>query len=404
MSIKLAQHPPRHRLLSDHSVYVKALYPDAYHLRQLDATDKRRTRQVWMDDFIRSEVSLPSVRETTWLFVRSLVREDYRALFHAVIGCAPAADVVVWEEFKRPTRGRGINPAHSRALIEAQPLYCLIPAVDPVERSGLLIRLALYQTILEHFSRQPDPECVVFFADMQPIEFLLAHYFRARGVPTATLQHGLYVDYSGYETVNCVNYLHQPSEVFLAWGEQTAELIRKYHPGRKVELCGKPLVFEASTPGDVAVSRHISVLLDQKIFQEQNERMLRIALEFGAARSLGVTARFHPSLDKARILCEFPGLSEQLHFADAELVIGHTSSLLYEALELGCRVMRYRSDIPAIPLPQDMEFTCLDELESKSKLPQPPGLGKRFFCAVGETSLARYRAFFGALQDSLGSP
>lgn len=393
----------KRHLLSNESAYGKALFPDAYYLSQLGAAEKRRARQVWMDDFIRSEVSLPSVRETTWLFIRSLVREDYKALFHAVIGCVPAPDVVVWEEFKRPTRGRRLNPAHSRALIEAQSLYRLIPAADPVERSGLLIRLALYQMVLEHFSRQPDPECVVFFADMQPIEFLLAHYFRERGVPTATLQHGLYVDYSGYETVNCVNYLHQPSEVFLAWGEQTAELIKKYHPGRKVELCGKPLVFEASTPGDVAGSGHISVLLDQRIFQEQNEQMLRIALEFGAARSLRVTARFHPSLDKDRILREFPGLSEQLHFADAELVIGHTSSLLYEALELGCRVMRYRTDIPSIPLPQDMEFSCLGELESKSKLPQPQGLGKRFFCAVGETSLARYRAFFGALHDSLGS-
>ena len=63
-----------------------------------------------------------------------------------------------------------------------------------------------------------------------------------RGIKkTIALQHGLYVDYEGHETVNTSNYLHHVSQNFLAWGNNTKRLIQKYKPTSNVYVCGKPV-------------------------------------------------------------------------------------------------------------------------------------------------------------------
>ena len=90
--------------------------------------------------------------------------------------------------------------------------------------------------------------------------------------------------------------------------------------------------------------------------------MIEIVRAYASHKNLDLRVRFHPSLPKTQILKKYPGMTEQLHFTDAELVVGHTSSLLYEALALGCRVLRYKSDIPAIPLPETFEFSSVKEM------------------------------------------
>jgi len=75
-------------------------------------------------------------------------------------------------------------------------------------------------------------------------------------------------------------------------------------------------------------------------------------------------------------------------------VVGHTSSLLYEALSLGCRVFRFESDVPGLELPASCTFRTLEQLEARQVLPQPSGLSTEFFCATGKEALKRYSAFF----------
>ncbi|RGP38592.1 hypothetical protein D1012_00190 [Pseudotabrizicola alkalilacus] len=221
------------------------------------------------------------------------------------------------------------------------------------------------------------------------------------GVPTVTLQHGLYVDYGDYDTVNKINYMHQPSEYFLSWGPETSELIGRYHPETRIVECGKPLIFNASPPAGTAASApYVSLFLDQKPFQAQNIEMIEIVLAYAQLKGMEVKVRFHPSLPKAEILKRYPGMTEQLHFTDAALIVGHTSSLLYEALALGCRVMRFATDIPAIPLPDNSQFSTLHELEQKLTLAQDKDLWRRYFTALGEDALQNYRTFFDGLLNS----
>ena len=373
------------------------LWADRFFLKDLPRKEKRKKMRVWYRDFVESDFRLPMVRDGDVVFFRSLVRDDYRDSFHAVIRASGVRNPVVIEDYKSRAHPPRLNIDASRSLLRNTDALDRIDAPDPLIRTILFIRSSMYAFIRDHFGNV-RPRAVVFFADMQPTEHLLALHFRQMGVPTVTLQHGLYVDYGDFDTVNRINYLHQPSQYFLSWGPETSELIARHHPTTRIVECGKPLIFNADPPAGAESARpYVALLLDQKPFHAQNEQMIEIVRAFALRKGLDVKVRFHPSLPKAAILEKYPGMAEQLHFTDAELVIGHTSSLLYEALALGCRVLRFASEIPAIALPESNEFTTLRQLEAKARLPQPDDLWRRYFTAVGEDALKNYGMFFDTL-------
>jgi hypothetical protein len=217
------------------------------------------------------------------------------------------------------------------------------------------------------------------------------------------MQHGLYIDYGNMDTVNVINYLHQPSEYFLSWGSYTTSLISQYHPDTKVVECGKPVVFSAESGSELSKKSrpYISVFLDQKIFNIQNETMLQIVIAYASKIGCEVRVRFHPSINKVEFLNKYPNIRESLYFQDANFVVGHTSSLIYEALALGCKAMRFASEIPAIPMPDDQTFRSLQELEEKVSMHPKLGLEKEYIAATGEASLSRYANFFRSTMPDL---
>lgn len=376
------------------------IFLDSFIVNGLEPTARKKRSEVWFRDFLLSDFKLPKVRDGDVVFFRSLVRDDYRDSFHAVIRASGVKNPVVIEDYKSRTQPARLNVAASRFLLKNKDLINVINDPDPLAKTILFIRASMYAFIRDHFGKV-RPKAVVFFADMQPTEHILALHFRRMGVPTVTLQHGLYVDYGDYDTVNKINYMHQPSEYFLSWGPETSDLIARHHPDTRIVECGKPLIFNASPPeGAVRERPYVSLLLDQKPFHAQNEQMIEIVRKYALRKGLDVKVRFHPSLPKAEILAKYPGMKEQLHFSDADLVVGHTSSLLYEALALGCRVMRFQTDIPAIDLPKAMQFTSLPQLESGLSIPQPKDQWRRYFTAIGDEALASYATFFDGLLNT----
>ena len=69
----------------------------------------------------------------------------------------------------------------------------------------VFISIAIASGILRSLLLQKFKQMVVVFADMR-IDNAIAQSFKRRGIQTATLQHGLYVDYGNAETINRVNY------------------------------------------------------------------------------------------------------------------------------------------------------------------------------------------------------
>ncbi|UWQ86103.1 glycosyltransferase family 2 protein [Leisingera caerulea] len=374
------------------------LYADLHSLRNKTDEAKQELRSAWLRDFLYSSYHLPEQRETDTVFFRSLVRDDYKKLFHTVIEASGVRDRVVVEDYQDRTEPARLNAAASRYMLEHADLFNVLDIPDPLDRACCFVRACKYGFILDHF-RKMTFKTLVCFADMQPVEHLLARYFRAQGRTTVTLQHGLYVDYSGMDTVNVINYKHQPSEYFLAWGQHTAGLIKAHNPGANTVICGKPDLARLSAPGTYAGSEkaEILVVMDQEIFQKKNVEMLRLVYGYAAQHGKDVRVRFHPQNNRAFYRKSFPGITEKHDITGASVVAGHTSSLLFEASAIGLPVVQFASDTPTIPLPDERRFTdaqSLDAAMQAARLPERAGDGQPIIEAIAYDSREKYRQFF----------
>ncbi len=345
----------------------------------------------------------PEKRSGHFLFFRSLERADYKVLFNGIASAVPEQERVVVEDYLRRTTK--IAPRGFLLLLVLLPKFFMLKADSLFERIYLYLRLCYYYRVVSAVSAIRF-ESLVLFADMQPVECLLAQYFRERGKNTVTLQHGLYADYGDYPTINVINYLHQPSEYFLAWGRDTADLIYKSGAGRKVVICGKPSVALTSPvkseTKDVAVSNYFTVILDQNIFQSQNIEMLKVMAEYSKASALKMNVRYHPGNN--RKIYERLGYKycSDLDLSGSAFVVGHTSSMMHEMLLMGVPVFKFYSEIPCVKMPGELVFSSLNQL--KGLLENIEGvdfkvLAKDYIAFFGDESLKRYGEFFSSLKS-----
>lgn len=97
--------------------------------------------------------------------------------------------------------------------------------------------------------------------------------------------------------------------------------------------------------------------MDQKIFDKEYYQMLNVIKESFSSDSHTINVRFHPSNNKKPYYGHFPFITKTNIVSDSRVIIGHTSSLLYEALSLGYKVLQYKSKVPTIDLPNEVQFT-----------------------------------------------
>jgi len=350
----------------------------------------------------------PEKRSGHFLFFRSLERADYKALFNGIASVVPDQEKVVIEDYYRRTTK--IAPRAFILLLVLLPNFFILKADSFFERIYLYLRLCYYYRVVAAVSTIKF-EALVLFADMQPVECLLAQYFRERGKSTVTLQHGLYADYGNYPTINVINYLHQPSEYFLAWGRDTADLIYKSGVGRKVVICGKPIVALASptqpaTKG-IAGENYFTVILDQNIFQPQNFEMLKIMIEYSNASGLKMNVRYHPGNNRKLYERLNYNYFSDLDLSESVFVVGHTSSMMHEMLLIGIPVFKFDSEIPCVKMPSELVFGSLEQLKVLIKnidYVDFKSLAKDYIAFFGDESLKCYEDFFSKLKSGKNIP
>lgn len=357
---------------------------------------KRDHLKALRHDFLTSEYELPPAGDDHVLFMRSLGREDYASMFGVIFNSCIGVQKTYLSSFKKTKVSH--NAKAATYFEENLDLEDWIEVRDPLDRQCAFVLLLSYGYLLEFYA-DVKFRAVVTFSDMQPIENFFAGYFRSKGIPTATLQHGLYIDYGEYKTINCINYMSHVSDYFLAWGENTARLISAYHPDAKIVICGKPVIFQGSPSPRKGAGQSIMIALDQIIFNNENHAMAGIVADYATKHGYEVTVRFHPSLDKSAFFKVFPDIVESVSLLDADVVVGHTTSLLFEALALRKRVVQYKTDIPTIDLPAALQFKDLAGLEKAAAVRIEAETAKSYFGAVANDSKQRYEDFFRYLLD-----
>ncbi|MFJ3263067.1 hypothetical protein ACIPK7_22685 [Pseudomonas sp. NPDC086581] len=382
----------------------QVLQADKYLLKTRSKLGRKRNLQNASRELFLTGFSFPEKRTGQFLFFRSLERADYKMLFNGIASAVPEEDRIVVEDFVRPSQ----NSARRAfvLLFTLLPLFFMIRADSLFERAYLYLRLCYYYRVVKAISTLKFDN-LILFSDMQPVECLLAQYFRRRGKNTVTLQHGLYADYGSYPTINVINYLHQPSEYFLAWGRDTAQLIYRSGENRKVVICGKPSVALASVArSNVQISaggdiKYFTLVLDQNIFQTQNVEMLKVLSEYSKSSGLAMNVRYHPGNNRKI----YEGLGYE-YLSDLDLsasvfVVGHTSSMMHEMLLVGLPVFKFDSDIPCVKMPSELVFSSVEQLRGlleKAEHVDFGALAKDYIAFFGDESLKRYRDFFFALK------
>lgn len=385
---------------------LKVVFLDRFTLGRRSPEQKRALLDLWVEQLLSTTLTMPEPRSGPALFFRSLVRDDYKTLFHKVIAAADLPGSLIIEDYVAPTQAYNFDA--SCELADSITVVRKLGLDDPVEAAACAVKLIHYGMIVRALTSY-DFDTLVTFSDMQPVEHLATLYFKAQGKATVSLQHGLYIDYGEVDTVNVINYKHQPSDHFLAWGQHTAELIKTHNPDTNVVICGKPDLTPLKRRNGYAGNEdgEILVVMDQEIFQAQNIAMLKLVNAYAERQNKQVRIRFHPHNNKPYYRKIFPNLQEKRSIEDASIVVGHTSSVLFEAAALGLPTLQYKSDTPTIPLAGERQFTddsSLQQAMGLARLPQHKHHIQSIIDSIAEQSSAKYRAFFQALKAMPETP
>lgn len=341
--------------------------------------------------------------ENGFLFIKSMPRDDYDELFYAIYNSADLPNKLSIDI--RTDTETSFSPMGLINLIRFALVAYRIRAASVLDWLFLFTRAIRTLEAYTHV-RRTDYKHLVVFADMQLLDGLMVQIAKKRGLPTTTMQHGLYIDYSNHFNVNIINYKNHIANYFLAWGKETAELIEKFHPDSQTVICGRPL--KLKLPSRSPTKKYITLICDQNLFFSYNLELLQIGYEFARSRGLKLNLRMHPNNK-----LEWFRIDESLTIVnqdpmDSLFIIGHTSTLLYECIASGIATFKYRSPIPANKTKPEICFSDTDELVDISehllgdttKLRQ---WGTYYIDSSGDDSVARYQKYF-AEQDKQLSP
>lgn len=374
--------------------WEQVLALDAFSISNVNGP-RLRTALSWLKRAWFTKLYIPTDRESDYLFFRSLNRDDYKKLFESVAGTVDSSKTMI-QDFSSTSKAP--SPLYVLVFLLYWSVFAKIKAPSFKYKVYLYLKACPYITVLRKIRKNRFKK-LVLFADMQAMDNLLAQYFDDR--ITVTLQHGLYVDYGNSNTINTVNYQNQPSRYFLAWGRDTANLIQRYHPERKVRICGKPNLDESPKIESPESARYFSVIFDQNMFQEYNVKLLDLAYQVADKTGLKVNLRLHPwnnpewyDIRSNDILMDRP-------LVCSEFVIGHTTSMIYEMLRIGVPAFKLKTKECALQTPESLQFESVEDLIAL----QQRGLGKdeikkigmNYIESCGQASLRQYRKFFTEL-------
>ena len=331
--------------------------------------------------------SLDPANKPHFLFFKSLNRPDYDEFFNAVSSRVQSEGVV---QVVANNRTQRLNwSAYWLFLRHVFALVHLTRRLGSFKALYFYTKIVRYLCVLRRL-KTIHPKAVVVFADMHPLDNLVSQYYGQKGTPTATLQHGLYVDYGDEHTVNRLNYSNVVSNYFLSWGTNTSNIIMRHNAGVKTIICGKPTLRD-----ELKIDKnagYFTVLFDQKIYTDQNQRLLDIAAAIAVKFNLKVALKLHPTTKRAHyrfdVELEAPTDTD---WEKSRFCIGHSTSMIYEMLRRGMPVFKLKTDVPGHALPEAFSFSTAEELMSKlNQDVDPVENGQEFVKYIGAESLNQY--------------
>ncbi len=331
-----------------------------------------------------------------FLFLKSMKRDDYDQFFTDVYSQAPESKLYLDIRLIKTAKAK-LNGIFS--ILKYSPYFFLCFIWFGNSAKYTFYKFIKYKR-MQNILIKMNFKYLVVFADMQAVDNMIVQWAKLNNIKTVTLQHGLYVDYEDFKNINCVNYKNAVSDYFLAWGEETKELIKKYHPNITVKIVGKPIQINDNYK---STGEYFTVLFDQNIFEDYNKKILSSAYLVAKTMHLKVNIRFHPYNNRNNYSIEdnITLVNEPLN--NSEFVIGHTTSMIYEVMRLGIPVFKLKTEIPSNQIDPIFLFENEDDLLKKLRITNQIDFsekGKYYIDCFGEKSLLKYKNFLIDLKNN----
>ncbi|MBU1437769.1 MAG: hypothetical protein KJ930_08100 [Gammaproteobacteria bacterium] len=230
-------------------------------------------------------------------------------------------------------------------------------------KSGVKKRLFLFSACFQsmnflEFLRQrfknPNTSRYLSFNSSYDYESVFTLYLRSKGIPTFTMQHGVYYQFKGKIPFEMIGMYFSTAETFLAWGDFTVNEINHYlAPATEMVVFGHP-VYSARTVKKChsPSSRNILILLPRVTYTEEIFSFLDILID-ERFRQYEFTLRLHPSLavsevEHKLISCQNFKISTAALFdyefeKDFLCVAGFNSTTLFESIYYGLPILQFIS-------------------------------------------------------------
>ena len=119
---------------------------------------------------------------------------------------------------------------------------------------------------------------------------------------------------------------------------------------------------------------------------------------FCRQNGLLLNLKFHPQIDKSEYYKIYNNFEDGLPLDGSQFVAGHTSSLLYEAMNFGIKVVKYKSETPCLDTPPEITFSNIKELETiLNQEIDYKTLARKYITYAGPESLKKYKSFLNAI-------
>lgn len=167
-----------------------------------------------------------------------------------------------------------------------------------------------YRSLLYHdYSRMIQKEegiwgnirLVLIFSDMKQFGNMFAQIAKLKGLPSATLQHALYIKFpDNIFSQGAINYKNMTADYILAWGESLKVFWKNTEvsqdkmviAGSNVKECIREITnFKQDLPSD----NFFGLILSAEYWRDSNIKMLEIAQNLSDATGIQYEILFHPT-------------------------------------------------------------------------------------------------------------
>ena len=346
------------------------------------------TKMLYLRYFLLNPYNLVNIESKNLLITYSTKRDEYIELMKGYFANETPQYVRVENSKLDIIRG---FPNSVYALLKSAYFIKDIKC-DFKERLILLCVVSIAFKVIDKLEKE-EINCskYIAFNSSYLIEAFLSFYFRNRGIPTYSLQHGIYFEYINSIPFDIMNYENVCADKLLVWGEYSKQQIAPFLPDTSESIVYGYPNSQSKVKNN---TDSILVMLPRYIYLNESLQLLKYLNDYENHYII----RPHPSVKEA--LSEYfennknitldknPTIKETLLDNQFKAVIGFNSTSVFEASLFKQNVLLFKTANQEFSNPGFKEFDISSDLYEVLKNSEQGVCSNHFFKEAEESNVS----------------